>query len=493
MDQLSKIVCEPAMSSWLEQARQNRVEMTEHMFSSLKINDFRRKLFEQAALFTKNRLGEDIGNLAVFEENKLIIAAGHQPVNYHAGVARKNAYLAEIVRSGDALGINIIIDTDSGIAAKLTYPQKSTTDVYSIGERQLSEGGSVYLSQRILDTDTLSTLFEQINTTTLPDIAPALKRVEDQYRLSAADSVVTGLTRIRRYFESNPCYLELPLTELISLAEASEFLASVINKGEFFHQHFNKELDAFRDQRKIKNHANPFPNLGQRQDLLELPFWVIDRRAGSRTALYLRTEVGTLVSEDGMTLGSKSEAKDLFNWSNNEQYRLAPRALLITAMLRVLCSDYFIHGLGGARYDAFLDRLFESYWHVKAPKFAVVSETRYLYPELVNQLEQTEHLLASAREIQFHLDKYIDNGTFPEDLAGSLRTLWNERNTLKEQLIEIKRSGAAAADTTQAMKRVDAEIKSALTSFFMTRSLPSPLAIEALRWREFPFMYFSGA
>jgi hypothetical protein len=496
VDSKSEITCEPEREYWLELATQNRDRLKNTHVSSLtydRIVNFRRAIFEKAFSFTRDQLGGDINALSVFKEDKLIIAAGHQPSIYHCGVARKNVYLAESVSSGQMLGINIIIDTDAGIAARLCYPKISTTDAYHIGEALLSEGGDVYLSQHILEASQLKTVFAQVKADTIAAYRPAIDRLEEQYLEVAGVPVVIAQARVRRHFEYKPGYLELPLTELVSLSEATEFLSAIISEAAIFHEHFNLQLNAFRAERKIKNHANPFPNLEQRDGLIELPFWVIDRRSGVRAALYLNVKEGTLQSETGVNLGHQSQAMALFNWSGNEQFCLAPRALLITALLRLMSSDYFIHGLGGARYDAFLDRLFESYWQISAPKFAVVSETRYLFPELVGNLIETEQLHSSAREIQFHLDSYIEKGIFPEDIALTLGNLWQERTRLKADLIELKRSGSPAATITQAMKTVDAEIKAMLTKYFLTRPLPSPVAIEALRWREFPFMYFTGA
>lgn len=60
--------------------------------------------------------------------------------------------------------------------------------------------------------------------------------------------------------------------------------------------------------------------------------------------------------------------------------RLAPRALLMTGLLRLGACDVFIHGLGGERYDRVTERWFETWLggSARLARTAVVSATRYL-------------------------------------------------------------------------------------------------------------------
>jgi len=60
--------------------------------------------------------------------------------------------------------------------------------------------------------------------------------------------------------------------------------------------------------------------------------------------------------------------------------RLAPRALLMTGLLRLGACDLFIHGLGGERYDPVTERWFERWLGgtVRLAPTAMVTATRYL-------------------------------------------------------------------------------------------------------------------
>ena len=62
-------------------------------------------------------------------------------------------------------------------------------------------------------------------------------------------------------------------------------------------------------------------------------------------------------------------------------WMLVPRGALITASLRLLFSDLFVHGLGGGRYDAATDQLIRAWWHEEPAAFAVASASKCLFPE----------------------------------------------------------------------------------------------------------------
>ena len=47
----------------------------------------------------------------------------------------------------------------------------------------------------------------------------------------------------------------------------------------------------------------------------------------------------------------------LLAWLRRNSLRLSPRALTLTAMLRLLVADQFVHGIGGGQYDQVLDSL----------------------------------------------------------------------------------------------------------------------------------------
>ena len=92
--------------------------------------------------------------------------------------------------------------------------------------------------------------------------------------------------------------------------------------------------------------------------------WAVDPIAGTRRALFCSIEAA------GQHPGSLASSEFL-----------APRGSITTMLLRGYCSDIFIHGLGGAKYDPFVDALAKQYLRVALPRFVVASRTQTLFPK----------------------------------------------------------------------------------------------------------------
>ena len=56
----------------------------------------------------------------------------------------------------------------------------------------------------------------------------------------------------------------------------------------------------------------------------------------------------------------------------------APKALMLTLFSRLFVADFFIHGVGGGRYDQVTDDVVRRLFGIEPPAFAVASLTMYL-------------------------------------------------------------------------------------------------------------------
>src|SRR5690606_13015755 len=116
-----------------------------------------------------------------------------------------------------------------------------------------------------------------------------------------------------------------------------------------------------RADHKIKNPANPFPNLKDGSNF-ELPFWIVDPSSRSRTPV----RHGSHPPQDAL---------------------LIPRGALITALFRTHCSDLFIHGTGGKHYESFTDLLIREYFGAPPPPYVIASETTFLFNDALTRYE----------------------------------------------------------------------------------------------------------
>ena len=134
------------------------------------------------------------------------------------------------------------------------------------------------------------------------------------------------------------------------------------------------------------------PNLAALEKSVEVPFWLDDLSRGSRerahvvpdrTGFALQAGDGDRFRFDAQTDGWQAAAA-LRGWLERHQLRLAPRALTLTAVLRLLIADGFIHGIGGGEYDQVLDKLIVRHWKLTPPRFVVTTATLF-FPSAANQ------------------------------------------------------------------------------------------------------------
>lgn len=94
------------------------------------------------------------------------------------------------------------------------------------------------------------------------------------------------------------------------------------------------------------------PSLVVRDDFVELPVWRIDASGRRRRA----------------------DDVDLAAWLEGEaRWRPAPRALMLTALVRLGLADVFVHGTGGAVYDAAMERWIERWLGVRSAPVIVAT------------------------------------------------------------------------------------------------------------------------
>src|SRR5205085_227153 len=58
-----------------------------------------------------------------------------------------------------------------------------------------------------------------------------------------------------------------------------------------------------------------------------------------------------------------------------KDWAIRPRALTLTLYSRLFLCDFFIHGLGGAKYDVITDGLIRRFFGVEPPAYACVTAT----------------------------------------------------------------------------------------------------------------------
>jgi hypothetical protein len=229
-------------------------------------------------------------------------------------------------------------------------------------------------------------------------------------------------------------YLEVPLSEVVKLPLFGRVIDRVLFDAPKFVAVYNATLDAFREERKIKNPANPFPNMKVEDGGIEMPFWNLS--GGVRRPVIVR--------------GYETGGADV---------SIAPRGSMVTFLARAYLSDIFIHGLGGGKYDPFVDAFAERYLGVQLPKFVVASATRYMFPEQVKRFTEARELKAKYKELVSHTENYFSKGLFSDAEEADLAALVAKR---KELLTSLQGANSAEARSiaAHALNGINRQVKS---------------------------------
>jgi hypothetical protein len=434
---------------------------------------------------------------------------GHQPGIFHPGIVYKYEITDQFARAHQATAIAITMDLDTGDAGQFLVPQPA--DAHASAQKwpvagtraeSLVNDGSLYHDQKLPLVGDLDELVRSVDhrlrACQVSHAADRFSTVMASYRQLAGVSAVMANSIVRRAHDLAPSMLELPLSTLCSLPDVQAWLAQVARDGEAFHRAYNETLAAWRKRRKLRSPAHPFPDLDRAGVRFELPLWRIDLSRQARHAVWAELGVGRIElsagSERFATLDLEATPANL---EPNGNTILAPRGALITVLFRMLCSDLFVHGLGGQTYDHYTDTLIERYFGVAPLAFSVASASRYLFDSQRERLMQWERFVAHQRELEHHPENYLGQGWFSPEVEQRLGIWVEQKEQLVAALREKKQRGVSAADEGRRLQALREQMKAcvaaALAERFGDLKGPSQAVHEAIESRDYPWFYFSPA
>jgi ElaB/YqjD/DUF883 family membrane-anchored ribosome-binding protein len=456
-----------------------------------------------------------------------IVMTGHQPVLFHSGLTFKYDTTERFASDQGALGIAVVIDTDEGDAGAFAFPaadndfQSSHEQVRTehggtehnstvaglscrLKHETISRGSSIYCDGVLKDADQIRAIGEQVEQSLQklgqPEAAALTRsRLEGFARLSTVGASLMEASLIMRWQHGiGGQLLELPLSAIASFPEVLSLTADILRQARRFASAYNQALDAYREEQGIRNAANPFPNLEISEEQFELPFWVVDHNSGSRSILVVSVSGNeTQLLADGQLIDSFTD--DISTESLEplllQNQQIIPRGALITAFLRLLFADLFIHGTGGGKYDRFTDEFIRSWWNAGPTGFAVASASRYLFAEQRQELRQLEMLSADLRDLQYNPQRYFGSNTFSAELEAALKQLIDEKQSVINEMKSAHGAGQSAKDLGRRIQQISDDIKSRVEAEFRTRLQPlSSLTSEtreAIDCRTYPWFFFA--
>ena len=207
--------------------------------------------------------------------------------------------------------------------------------------------------------------------------------------------------------------LELPLGVVCRTTAFAEFVLSILSELPRFHRCYNGAAVQYRNDHGIRSTAHPVPNLAEQDGWFEAPLWVYGNQSPVRRPVWVRLSDDHLVISDRVEREievdirfPKLAAEKLSSMISSE-FKLRPRALLTTMYARLILSDLFMHGIGGAKYDQLGDRIIQSFFMVEPPRFMVMSATVKLpFPSPADDSARIGQLKRKLRDTRFQPERF---------------------------------------------------------------------------------------
>jgi hypothetical protein len=401
----------------------------------------RRALVDGASSYTRcyRDVSERVLKLASAADAPFILS-GHQPQLFHPGVWYKNFVLGGLARRLDGLGIHLLIDSDLCRSVSIRVPT-GTVDEPRVEAVPYDEPAPEvpYEERNIRDFTTLSRFAGRVSELTKPlfdqPIAESMwPLVLD--RNQGQSNLGLRLAQGRHAYEETwrNETLELPQSAVCRLPEFAWFVAHVLAHLPRFWAAHNDALAAYRRAHSLRNRAQPVPDLAESDGWLETPFWIWSTADPQRRPLFARQSADEITLTDRRAHSIRlalsadvdaTRALDQLLSLAGRGIKIRTRALTTTLFARLLLSDLFLHGIGGAKYDQVTDQIARQFFGFDLPRFATVSATLRLPIAHPATSAASESAIAQQmRELRYHPERYVEeNGQAVAEKSAAIQRL----------------------------------------------------------------------
>ncbi len=408
-----------------------------------------------------------------------LIATGHQPDLFHPGVWIKHFAASRLARVHEGCSLSVIIDGDVAKTSAIRVPVRRGESLQIIRVPFDRWNGAIVFEERpVLDEALFAGFANEVQIALRGSgWEPILPRFWAEAIQLRARTPLLGL-RIagarRRWEESWNCHnWEVPMSRLCRTEAFAWFACHLLAELPRFREAHNRRLAAFRAGNRIRDPSRPMPDLIQQGGWLAAPFWVRPPGQHRRERVFVRPSGGELELWNSAGLFGRLPAANpeamVQAWRAFEDhgYKLRTRALTTTLFLRLFVADLFIHGIGGAIYDAVTDGLIQDFYGPStAPPFLTLSATLRLPLTMPKPPTPPLGVIARRlRDLHFNPDRHLpaEARAIPEveiliqakrDLVAraptgkeAKRTRFNQLRQLNERLRHYAASELVAVET----------------------------------------------
>ena len=234
--------------------------------------------------------------------------------------------------------------------------------------------------------------------------------------------------------------VEAPLSALCMAPSFLVFVVFLMHHLPRLHGAYNSSLVGYRIANRIRGHGRPVPELGADDRWLEAPLWLIDMQDGSRQRLFVRQVQGQIEFTDRRRLtlrlpgsgGHPTETAwlELPKLYVQHSFSIRPRALITTMYARLVLSDLFIHGIGGAKYDELTDEIIRRFFGIEPPGYFTATATFRLPIERPQvTVEDLREIVQRIRDVRYRPESFLGDPLLAREpaIGQSLESLADEK------------------------------------------------------------------
>jgi hypothetical protein len=355
-----------------------------------------------------------------------LIVCGHQPELFHAGVWFKVFVAARMAELTGGWAVHLLTDNDNVHSTSIYVPSGTPSDPRLTAVPYDAPSPELAHEERsIVDEELWDSFSNRVEEHFAPFCTDPLLRTLWPKAIAARQRTANlgqCLSQARHELEGQwgLATLEVPLSEVCRDEPYLWFCAALLARAAEFRAMHNAALAEHRRELRIRSRTHPVPELAEVNECHEAPFWVWTSDDRRRRRLFARASApGRIELTDrrqwhcelplSPESGGRSAVEHLAGLAERG-VKIRPRALTTTMLLRLLYSDVFVHGIGGAAYDRLTDRLIERFFGIEPPAFATATATLLLPIERphgsASELHQVE---AELRELNYHPERYLPN------------------------------------------------------------------------------------
>lgn len=356
---------------------------------------------------------ESTGRPVVFDcDAPPLIATGHQPEFFHAGIWIKNVAAVRTAARVGGHAAFVAVDSDSADDAGLRWPVAHDAGLTVAAGRLPGSGvGVAFESLPRVSPSEWGAVFADVSPewrsertclsrfiAGMIDGSPRGDYVEQWWQGVCAVDSSLGLASPALARASRPAALGPP-------GAWERLVLEAVCDGPALATAYNGAVQRYRAARGIRGARRPMPDLLLSSERVELPLWLIASN-GRRARLFVarQGERIRVFADDVSRLDvSIAELPDALLG-----LAIRPRALMLTLFVRVFGCDLFIHGLGGAAYDQMTDELIRGWLGVEPPAYACATATlRLPLPRFGVSDADLSRVARMARDLHWNPQRHL--------------------------------------------------------------------------------------